>query len=92
MSLPVAVTYARGELIGPRILAVAVSVTYVIRSILDVVGLAGPPANHPYAVPSLNAARRSLLKLNGPRTLAVAVSVAYVIRSIVDTKPPPLGA
>ena len=58
---------------GPRTLAVAVSVAYVIRSIVDLG--ANPPANQP-SVLFPAPAKYPLPTLSGPRILAVAVSVA----------------
>ena len=81
---------------GPLILAVAVSVAYVILFIVLVfaqtAGLADgepvyPPPNQP-AVESPPAAKYVATELNGPRTEAVAVSVAYVIRCTVEVFTP----
>jgi hypothetical protein len=74
---PLYVLYA----IGPRKLAVLVSVAYVIRCTVDIIGL-WPPANHPYVVSPV-AVSTVRLNVNGPRILAPAVSVAYVIRCTV---------
>ena len=66
---------------GPRTLAVAVSVAYVIRCTTVA---PSPPANHPYVVVSVTAVRLYLAELNDPLVLAVSVSVAYVIRFTMD--------
>jgi hypothetical protein len=68
-------------------LAVAVSVAYVIRSTVDTVAGLWPPPNQPsFVVPV--AANKNLAKLNGPLAEAVFVSVAYVIRSTEDNTGP----
>jgi hypothetical protein len=76
------------KLNGPRALAVAVSVAYVIRFTVDV---DGPPAYQPAVVfPAADVPNTLILK--GPLAVAVSVSVAYVILSTVDKLgpyPPP---
>jgi hypothetical protein len=83
--LPAAAKYLLAELSGPRTLAVAVSVAYVIRSTIEF-RLSVPPPNQPSVVLPA-AAKLCLVRLSGPRTLAVAVSVAYVIRCTVEREP-----
>jgi hypothetical protein len=72
---------------GPRILAVTVSVAYVILSTVET-GPGRPPPNHPSVALPVAAGYR-LAEDSGPRTLAVAVSVAYVILSILEILPAP---
>ena len=78
---------------GPRTLAVAVSVAYVMRCTVDILGGEPgtlPPPNHPSVL--IPAAENLAVDiLSGPRTLAVAVSVAKVIRSTVDPTVPGEG-
>jgi hypothetical protein len=61
---------------GPLVLAVLVSVAYVIRSTVDtMIGEAPgliPPPNQPYVL-SDDAVKPCLIVLNGPLVLAVAV-------------------
>ena len=83
MLVPVAAIRVLLVVRGPRTLAVLVSVVYVIRCTVDIRPAPGellPPPNHPYVVPSPDAANEPDVKLNGPLLDAVSVSVVYVMR------------
>ena len=72
---------------GPRTEAVAVSVAYVIRSIVVNPPTGPPPPANQASVVLPTAAKLYLPALSGPRVVAVAVSVANIIRFTIDNEP-----